>query len=147
MNSELFNKLKNTSDDNYDSKEQVREEHARSKDKEYELRDYAMSKAANELFNEIVKNDLIDKLHQRSNDGYYDMLMFSVSLDPSMDHFASHENGKPYVTTEYEGKQYSFTYRALFWTQRWKELCGPFQMNYRWNKPQTLLSVYASWSR
>lgn len=147
MNSHLLQELKALSDENVDTKQHIRDEHARKKDKEYELRDSAMTKAAGELFSQIMDDNLISKMRDRANDGYYEMLMFAVSLDPSMDHFATHEKGKPYMETEYEGSVYSFTYRSLFWTPRWKELCGSFHINYRWNKPQTLLSVFISWNR
>lgn len=145
MNNSLFNELKTCSDNNHDSKVDVRENHARLKDEEYIKRDNAMTKAAGELYNEIVNEEFMNKLHQRAEDGYYEMLAFAVSLDPSMNNFCTHEHNKPYITTDFEGSTYTFTYRSLFWTERWRELFGPFRLNYRWNKPQTLLSVYISW--
>ena len=147
MNNSLFNDLKRTSDENYESKIELREKHQQMKDDEYVKRDSAMVKASSELYNKLMDNDIIGKIKERANDGYYEALIFAVSLDPSMDHFASHEPGKPFIVTEFEGVKYTFTYRSLFWCAKWKELFGPFRLNYRWNKPQTLLSVYISWDR
>lgn len=147
MNNSLYSELKSTSDQNYESKSDVREEHSKLKDDEYINRDNAMVKASGELFDQIMQNGLIENMKKRAEDGYYEMLIFAVSLDPSMDTFATHESNKPYMVTEYNGTTYTFTYRSLFWTGRWKELFGNFNLNYRWNKPQTLLSVYVSWSR
>lgn len=147
MNSSLYNELKTLSDTNYEPKVELREEHAREKDQQYVLRDEAMSKAADELFQEIVTETLMTTMRNKANDGYYETLLFAVSLDPSMDSFATHEPGKPFVITEYNNDKYTFTYRSLFWSPKWKELFGGFQLNYRWNKPQTLLSVYISWIR
>lgn len=147
MNNSFFGELKSISDKNVDSKLEVREEHSRLKDEEYIKRDNAMTKAAGELYSQLLEDGLQEKLKNRAQDGYYDMLLFAVSLDPSMDNFASHEHGKPFVVTEYNDKTYTFTYRSLFWTPRWKDLFGSFNLSYRWNKPQTLLSVYISWGR
>lgn len=147
MNNSLFNDLKTESDFNYESKEEVRELHAKQRDEEYLKRDQAMTKAAGELFEQVMNDGLIEKLKTRASDGYYECLAFAVSLDSSMDHFGTHESGKPYIITEFGGTTYTFTYRSLFWSEKWKSLFGPFRLNYRWNKPQTLLSVYVSWDR
>ena len=145
MNNSFYSELAKLSDENHDVKEHVRERHSEERNKQYEWRDQAMAKAAGELFDSIMNNGLMDKMKSRATDGYYELMIFAVSLDPSMDTFASHEPQKPFIVTNYNNVDYTFTYRSLFWTPRWKELFGGFQLNYKWNKPQTLLSVYISW--
>lgn len=142
----LYRQVKSISDENVDSKESVREKHNVNKDKENEVRMDAQTQAVHELYNSISK-DIEDKMKERANDGYYELLISAVSLDPSMDCFCTHEHGKPYVKTMYKGTEYTFTLRSLFWNKEWKSLWYPFQLHYRWNKSQTLLSVYLSWSR
>ena len=147
MNSSLISELRNLSIENHEIKAELREQHQKKKDEEYIRRETAMAKASVELYNTLVNDGMIDKLKNRAKDGYYESLIFAVSLDPSMDKFAHHECGKPYIVTELEGVNYTFTYRSLFWCSKWKDLFGNFRLNYRWNKPQTLLSVYVSWDK
>jgi len=133
--------------ENHEAKAEVRDKHQKEKDEEYIRRENAMVKASVELYNSLMDDGMIEKLKNRASDGYYECLIFAVSLDPSMDRFASHESGKPFITTDFEDVNYTFTYRSLFWCSKWKDLFGNFRLNYRWNKPQTLLSVYVSWDK
>lgn len=142
----LYMELKAISDSNVDVKEGVREKHSQEKEYENEVRMKAQTQAVHELFEELSKTAK-DNMMNKAADGYYECLVAAVSLDPSMDCFATHEPGKPYVTTNYENKEYVFTLRSLFWNKEWKSLWYPFQLHYRWNKSQTLLSVYVNWSR
>ena len=146
MNNSLFYQLKDISENNFESKKDVREEHLDKREREYEQREDAMDKAASELYTKLIEDGLERKMRERANDGYFDSLIFAVALESSMNDFCTHERNNPYITTIYEGIEYTFTYRSLFWNKKWKELFSNFRLNYKWNKPQTLLSVYISWS-
>lgn len=146
MNSSLYKELRYSSIENNESKAHIRIQNASKLEKEYSDRENASNRAAGELFQRILNNGkLFDDMYTRANDGYFDLSIFSVSFDPSMDMFSSHEPGKAYMITNFNGVVYTFTYRSLFWTKRWNELFGEFDLKYRWNKPRTLLSVYVSW--
>lgn len=146
MNNSLLHQLKEISNNNFESKKYVRDRHLDQRETEYEQREVAMDKAARELYSKLIEDGLEDKMRERANDGYYDSLIFAVALEQSMNDFCTHECNKPYITTTYEDIEYTFTYRSLFWNKKWKELFSNFRLNYKWNKPQTLLSVYISWS-
>ena len=146
MDNSFFYQLKDISTRNLEEKQSIREEHLLQREREYEQRDFAMNKAAGELYTKLIENGLEDNMKQRAENGYFDTLLFAVALEPSMNEFCTHEYNKPYITTVFENKEYTFTYRSLFWNKRWRELFSKFKLNYKWNKPQTLLSVYISWS-
>ena len=106
-----------------------------------------MNQAVKELAEKLINDELKDKLLKKATDGYFEHLLFAVSLDRSMDEFCTHEHGNPYYDIEYDGKKYKFSYRSLFWNKNWKTYFAPFTLNYKWNKPQTLLSVYIDWGK
>lgn len=147
MNSSFLNELYNSYQNNYEIKESTRERHINERENVNKDRDTAMGKACGELYQTLVSDGLLEKMKDRANDGYSDYLLFSVSLDHGMDEFASHDAGKPYVFTEYNGKTYKFTYRSLFWHREWKNHFHPFNLSYRWNRANTLLYVYISWNK
>ncbi len=142
---EFYKNVVEISEKNEMEKESVRLMHFQQKEEEFRKRDCAMNEAVKELAEKLIENGLKEMLLHKAEDGYFEHLLFAVSLDKSMDEFCTHEHGNPYYDIVYDGKKYKFSYRSLFWNSSWKTYFAPFSLNYKWNKPQTLLSVYIDW--
>ncbi len=147
MNQCFYYKIRKISENNNIAKKKIRKVENSLKIQKLKDRDNAMEKAASELIEFLNNGDaLIQNIEKRAYKGYYNYLLFAVSLDPSMDKFCTHEHGHPYFETKYKGQVYQFTYRSLFWCNTWKDNYKPFNIKYKWNKQKTLLSVYLDWS-
>ena len=58
MDNSFFYQLKDISTRNLEEKQSIREEHLLQREREYEQRDFAMNKAAGELYTKLIENGL-----------------------------------------------------------------------------------------
>lgn len=146
MLTDLYNQVQKTSTTAYTDQSTIRENEAKERAELKAKKEEATEKAVDILYEQLEKEGFRDALQSKSEKGYFEHLIFKVSLDPGVDHLATHKPGMPYMEVEHEGVTHRITYRSLFWCAKWKTKFHPFTVRYRWNRARNLLSVYLSWT-
>ena len=145
MLTDLYNNAQKTSTTAYTDQVKLRETEAEERETAKKNKDEATEIAVKLLWDQLNNDNFQEKLQKKADKGYFEYLLFRVGLDPSVDHLADHEPGRPYMDVEYNGEKHRITYRSLFWHPSWKNIFHPFVVRYRWNRAKNLLSVYLSW--
>lgn len=91
-----------------------------------------------------MMESITEKVNNASKNGKGHVCIMTVSTSPLTAHLATHD--KQYVPIEFSDKTIKYSYLAIFWTDRWRDLLKPFSVNYKWNANKTLLYVNISWS-
>lgn len=106
--------------------------------------------AAQQLFDNVI--DMVkEKVDKASSNGKGQTCILTVSTSPLTQHLASFEKQYESVVlspTSLQGTEelkLKYSFLAIFWSKRWKELFKPFQLNYKWNTKRTLLYVNLNW--
>ena len=106
--------------------------------------------AAQQLFDNVIEV-VKEKVNKACTNGKGQTCILCVSTSPLTQHLATFEKQyetvllNPTSLTGTEELTLKYSMLAIFWSEKWKELFAPFQLNYKWNAKRTLLYVNLCW--